>query len=107
MLFSGFEIARPVEIANQPRLRRLPPQLLPRALARGPVVDRGEMREPAEVVGCSARVLLTTRTSRRRPITPAMSQNGTPSAQASVSRQRASTADQMEVSTKHECNLAQ
>src|SRR6266566_4559579 len=49
---SGFEIARPVEIGNQPGLLRLPPQQFPSSQTRGLAVDRCEMGEPAKVVGC-------------------------------------------------------
>ncbi len=48
---SGFEIARPVEIGNERRLLRLPPQQFPSSLARGRAVDRCDMHEPAKVVG--------------------------------------------------------
>ena len=49
---SGFEISRPVKIGNQPRLLRLPTQQFSGFLARSPIVDRGEMREPAEMFCC-------------------------------------------------------
>jgi hypothetical protein len=49
---SGFEIARPVEIGNQPGLLRLPLQQFPSSQTRGRAVDRCEMREPAKVVVC-------------------------------------------------------
>src|SRR5207247_8784668 len=44
------EVAGPVDIRNQPRLLRLPTQLLPSALNRCLVVDCCEMREPAKVL---------------------------------------------------------
>src|SRR5208337_1149825 len=49
---SGFEIARPVEIGNQPGLFRLPSQQFASSLTRSRVIERREMREPVEVVGC-------------------------------------------------------
>ncbi len=51
------EVAGPVDIRNQPRLLRLPTQLLPSALTRSLVVDCCEMREPAKVLGCLLRGL--------------------------------------------------
>src|SRR5882724_120756 len=47
-----FVIARPVEIGNKARLRGVPSQLFPGLCARGTVVDRGKVGEPAEMVGC-------------------------------------------------------
>ena len=65
---SGFEIARPVEIGNQPRLLRLPSQQFPSSLTRGRVVNRCEMREPAKVAGCFLGVLADDRhVTGRRP----------------------------------------
>jgi hypothetical protein len=46
-----FEIARPIEIGNQPGLLRLPTQQFPSSLTRGRAVDRCETRKPAKVVG--------------------------------------------------------
>ena len=48
---SGLEIARPVEIGDQPGLPRLPTQQFSSSLARGQFVDRCERREPAEMLG--------------------------------------------------------
>src|SRR4029450_11109353 len=46
------EIARPVEIGNQPGLLRLPPEQFTGSLTRGRVVECSEMREPFKVIHC-------------------------------------------------------
>ena len=48
---SAFEIPRPIKIGNQARLCGLPSDLFPRSRARRRAIERGEMREPAKVVG--------------------------------------------------------
>ena len=52
MLRSGFEIARPVEVRDEPGLLRLLAKRFPSSMTRGQVVDRCERRKPAKVVGC-------------------------------------------------------
>src|ERR1700754_4808103 len=54
---SGLEIDRLVNVGDQPGLCCLPSQFLPGQRARGLVVDRGEMREPAEMLSRFLRAL--------------------------------------------------
>src|SRR5258708_8770186 len=49
---SGFEIARPIEIGNQPGLLRPPPQQFLSSLARGRAVESGEGCKPAKMIRC-------------------------------------------------------
>src|SRR6266566_9023538 len=46
---SGLEVARPVDIGNQPRLLRLPAEAFPSPPAGPRNVSRDKMREPAEM----------------------------------------------------------
>src|SRR5216684_74954 len=49
---SGFEVVRPFDIGEEPRLAWAPSQPLLRARARGRNVDRKDAPEPAKMTGC-------------------------------------------------------